>query len=119
MSSAACRGANVDECHRQVEANAPRLIDEISRTAFLFVGSAHTALLNGRGSEAISARALVLEATVLAVGPGARNEKGDVIPMSVKTGDRVLLPEYGGTKVVVDEVEYSIFREQDLLGVFH
>ncbi|KAJ1354763.1 hypothetical protein KIN20_011793 [Parelaphostrongylus tenuis] len=33
----------------------------------------------------------VLEATVLAVGPGARNEKGDVIPMSVKTGDRVLL----------------------------
>uniref|UniRef100_A0A0K0D9G9 10 kDa heat shock protein, mitochondrial n=1 Tax=Angiostrongylus cantonensis TaxID=6313 RepID=A0A0K0D9G9_ANGCA len=59
------------------------------------------------------------KATVLAVGPGARNEKGDVIPMSVKTGDRVLLPEYGGTKVVVDEVEYSIFREQDLLGVFH
>ncbi|ETN74384.1 hypothetical protein RB195_010719 [Necator americanus] len=61
----------------------------------------------------------VLEATVISVGPGGRNEKGEIIPMSVKAGDHVLLPEYGGTKVVVDEKEYSIFREQDLLGVFH
>ncbi|EYC28520.1 hypothetical protein Y032_0007g3268 [Ancylostoma ceylanicum] len=61
----------------------------------------------------------VLEATVISVGPGARNEKGEVIPMSVKAGDHVLLPEYGGTKVVVEEKEYTIFREQDLLGVFH
>ncbi|KIH60584.1 chaperonin GroS [Ancylostoma duodenale] len=61
----------------------------------------------------------VLEATVISVGPGARNEKGEVIPMSVKAGDHVLLPEYGGTKVVVEEREYTIFREQDLLGVFH
>lgn len=41
----------------------------------------------------------VLEATVIAAGPGARNEKGNAIPMNVKAGDRVLLPEYGGTKV--------------------
>ncbi|WKY02332.1 hypothetical protein Q1695_015961 [Nippostrongylus brasiliensis] len=65
------------------------------------------------------AQGKVLEATVIAVGPGGRNEKGELIPMSVKSGDHVLLPEYGGTKVVVDEKEYSIFREQDLLGVFH
>ncbi|KAK6040292.1 chaperonin GroS [Cooperia oncophora] len=65
------------------------------------------------------AQGKVLEATVIAVGPGARNEKGDLIPMCVKSGDHVLLPEYGGTKVIVEEKEYSIFREQDLLGVFH
>ncbi|CAJ0598992.1 unnamed protein product [Cylicocyclus nassatus] len=64
------------------------------------------------------AQGKVLEATVISVGPGGRNEKGELIPMSVKAGDHVLLPEYGGTKVIVEEKEYSIFREQDLLGVF-
>ncbi|CAI4230773.1 unnamed protein product [Auanema sp. JU1783] len=60
----------------------------------------------------------VLEATVVAVGPGLRNEKGELVPTTVRSGDRVLLPEYGGTKVVVEDREYSIFRESDLLGVF-
>ncbi|PAV62089.1 hypothetical protein WR25_07494 [Diploscapter pachys] len=41
----------------------------------------------------------VLEATVISCGAGGRNEKGDLLPMSVKAGDRVLLPEYGGVKV--------------------
>ena len=41
----------------------------------------------------------VLEATVISCGAGGRNEKGDLLPMSVKPGDRVLLPEYGGVKV--------------------
>jgi len=63
------------------------------------------------------AQGKVLEATVLAVGSGARNaETGASIPMSVKVGDRVLLPEYGGTKVGIDDKEYHIFREQDILG---
>ncbi|VDL84620.1 unnamed protein product [Nippostrongylus brasiliensis] len=61
----------------------------------------------------------VLEATVIAVGQGGRNEKGKLIPMSVKSGDHVLFSEYGGTEVVVDETEYSIFRGHDLLDVFH
>ncbi|KHJ76417.1 chaperonin GroS [Oesophagostomum dentatum] len=61
----------------------------------------------------------VLEAIVISVGPGGRNEKEELIPMSVKAGTHVLLPEYGGTKVIVEDKEYSIFREQDLLGVFH
>ncbi|CAB3402635.1 unnamed protein product [Caenorhabditis bovis] len=60
----------------------------------------------------------VLEATVVSAGPGSRNEKGELVALSVKPGDRVLLPEYGGTKVIVDDKEYSIFRESDLLGVF-
>uniref|UniRef100_F1L2Q0 10 kDa heat shock protein, mitochondrial n=1 Tax=Ascaris suum TaxID=6253 RepID=F1L2Q0_ASCSU len=58
----------------------------------------------------------VLEATVVAAGPGARSDKGETIPMAVKVGDRVLLPEYGGTKVVVEEKEYYIFREADIMG---
>ncbi|OWF40690.1 10 kDa heat shock protein, mitochondrial [Mizuhopecten yessoensis] len=45
----------------------------------------------------------VLEATVVAVGPGNRDKSGNVVPTSVKSGDRVLLPEYGGTKVVLED----------------
>ena len=45
------------------------------------------------------AQGKVLEGTVVAAGAGARNTKGDVIPMSVQVGDKILLPEYGGTKI--------------------
>jgi chaperonin GroES len=60
----------------------------------------------------------VLEATVIATGPGARNDKGDFIAPSVKVGEKVLLPEYGGTKINFDEKEYYIFRDGDILGKF-
>ncbi|CAL1533678.1 unnamed protein product [Lymnaea stagnalis] len=60
----------------------------------------------------------VLEATVVAIGVGARKENGTVVPPSVKVGDKVLLPEYGGTKVVLEEKEYFLFRDGDLLGKF-
>jgi len=60
----------------------------------------------------------VLEATVLAVGPGARNDKGDHIPPSVKVGEKVLLPEYGGTKINFEDKDYYIFRDGDILGKF-
>ncbi|ESO10012.1 hypothetical protein HELRODRAFT_156380 [Helobdella robusta] len=58
----------------------------------------------------------VLDATVVAVGEGNRTEKGDLIPVNVKVGDRVILPEYGGTKVILDEKEYFLFRNTDILG---
>ncbi|TKR64447.1 hypothetical protein L596_024974 [Steinernema carpocapsae] len=61
----------------------------------------------------------VLEATVVAVGAGARAENGSTIPMSVKSGDRVLLPEYGGTKVIMNDKEYVLFREGDIMGKFN
>ncbi|KAL4002948.1 10 kDa heat shock protein mitochondrial [Acanthocheilonema viteae] len=64
------------------------------------------------------AQGKVLEATVISTGPGGRDDKGNLIPMTVQAGDHVLLPEYGGTKVVVDEKEYHIFREADILGKF-
>uniref|UniRef100_A0AC34Q537 10 kDa heat shock protein, mitochondrial n=1 Tax=Panagrolaimus sp. JU765 TaxID=591449 RepID=A0AC34Q537_9BILA len=64
------------------------------------------------------AQGKVLEGTVVAVGTGARNDKGDLIPVQLKVGDRVLLPEYGGMKVSVEEREYHIFREGDIIGKF-
>ncbi|VDM09703.1 unnamed protein product [Wuchereria bancrofti] len=64
------------------------------------------------------AQGKVLEATVISTGPGGRDSKGNLLPMAVQAGDHVLLPEYGGTKVVVDEKEYHIFREADILGKF-
>ncbi|KAK7603841.1 hypothetical protein V9T40_003840 [Parthenolecanium corni] len=58
----------------------------------------------------------VLEGVVVAVGPGARSQKGDFIQPQVKVGDKVLLPEYGGTKVELEDKEYHLFRETDLLA---
>lgn len=58
----------------------------------------------------------VLNATVVAVGPGIRKETGEHITCSVKPGDKVLLPEYGGTRLELDNKEYYIFRDNDILG---
>lgn len=62
------------------------------------------------------AQGKVLEGTVTAAGPGARNDEGKTIAMTVKVGDRVLLPEYGGTKIIIEEKEYFVYREHDILG---
>ena len=56
-------------------------------------------------------------AQVVAVGPGAKNEDGAVIPMTVKVGDKVLTAKYSGTEVKVDGEEYSIVRESDILAI--
>jgi len=58
------------------------------------------------------------EGTVIAVGPGGRDTSGNVIPVSVTVGDSVLLPEYGGTKIEMDNEEFIIFRDADILGKF-
>lgn len=55
-------------------------------------------------------------AKVVAVGPGERDRDGKLIPVSLKEGDTVLLPEYGGTEVKLAEKEYLLFREHDILG---
>ncbi|XP_049874784.1 10 kDa heat shock protein, mitochondrial-like [Pectinophora gossypiella] len=64
------------------------------------------------------AQSKVLQGEVVAVGPGARKDNGEFVPVLVKVGDRVLLPEYGGTKVSLenDEKEYHLFREADILA---
>ncbi len=57
------------------------------------------------------------EGTVVAVGTGKLDDAGKLIPFNVKKGDRVLMPKYGGTEVKLDDVEYQIIREEDILGV--
>lgn len=54
--------------------------------------------------------------TVVAVGPGGRADNGTTIPLTVKEGDKVLLPEYGGQKIEIDTKEFYLFRDSDILG---
>src|SRR5438876_190600 len=53
---------------------------------------------------------------VLAVGPGARNDKGDIVPMDVVEGDEVIFSKYGGTEIKVETDEVLILRESDVLA---
>lgn len=64
------------------------------------------------------AQAKVLKGIVVAVGPGARNQNGEHVPVSVKVGDNVLLPEYGGKKIIGgdDNEEMHIYKESELLA---
>src|ERR1041385_4191137 len=57
------------------------------------------------------------EGEVVAVGPGGRDEAGKLIPIDVKTGDRVLFGKWSGTEVKLDGVEYLIMKESDIMGV--
>lgn len=58
------------------------------------------------------------EGKVVAVGKGKINEKtGEVIPLEVKVGDKVLYGKYSGTEVTIDEKQYIILREDDILAV--
>ena len=54
---------------------------------------------------------------VIAVGPGARDEKGAVQPLDVKAGDRVLFGKWSGSEVKLDGEELLIMKESDILGV--
>ena len=57
---------------------------------------------------------------VVAVGPGRHLDNGQLKPVTVKEGDTVLLPEYGGSRVTLaDEVEYFIYRDDDIVGTLH
>ena len=57
------------------------------------------------------------EGKVVAVGTGKLDDDGKKIPFNVKKGDVVLMPKYGGTEVKIDDKEYQIVREDDLLGI--
>jgi chaperonin GroES len=57
------------------------------------------------------------EGEVIEVGPGRISEEGDKIPMEVKKGDKVLYGKYSGSEVTVDDVEYLIMRESDILAI--
>ena len=57
------------------------------------------------------------EGEVIAVGEGARKDSGELIPMSVKPGDRILFGKWSGSEVVIDGEEYLIMKESDILGI--
>lgn len=57
------------------------------------------------------------QGTVIAVGTGKLDDKGQKIPFNVKKGDKVLMPKYGGTEVKLDGKDYQIVREEDILGI--
>ena len=54
---------------------------------------------------------------VAAAGPGRRDDSGKLIPVDVKVRDRVLFGKWSGTEVKIDDVEYLIMNESDILGV--
>jgi chaperonin GroES len=57
------------------------------------------------------------EGEVMAVGPGARDEAGKLIPLDVKAGDKVLFGKWSGTEVKLDGQELLIMKESDIMGV--
>ncbi len=54
---------------------------------------------------------------VMAVGPGKRNDKGELTPVGVSVGDRVLFGKYAGQSVKIDGEEVLVMREEDIMGV--
>ncbi|MFC2075983.1 co-chaperone GroES [candidate division KSB1 bacterium] len=54
---------------------------------------------------------------VVAIGPGALNDAGKRVPLEVKKGDKILYGKYSGTEVTVDDEEYLIMRESDILAI--
>jgi chaperonin GroES len=57
------------------------------------------------------------EGEVIAVGPGARDESGALVPLDVKKGDRILFGKWSGTEVSIDGEELVIMKETDIFGV--
>ena len=58
-----------------------------------------------------------MQGKVVAVGPGARGENGEITPLDVKSGDRIIYGKWSGTEVKVDGKELLIMRESDIMGI--
>lgn len=58
-----------------------------------------------------------MEGEVIAVGPGARDEQGQIVALDVKAGDRVLFGKWSGTEVRIDGEELLIMKESDVMGI--
>jgi len=58
-----------------------------------------------------------VEGEVIAVGPGARDEAGKLVPLDVKDGDRILFGKWSGTEVKLDGEELLIMKESDIMGI--
>jgi chaperonin GroES len=58
-----------------------------------------------------------MEGEIVAAGPGARNEQGQLVALDVKAGDRVLFGKWSGTEVKIDSEELLIMKESDIMGI--
>jgi len=58
-----------------------------------------------------------MEGEIIAVGPGARDEKGTLVPLDVKKGDRILFGKWSGTEIKLDGEELLIMKESDIMGI--
>jgi chaperonin GroES len=78
-----------------------------------------TALEKTKGGIIIpdSAQEKPSEGEVIAVGPGGRDDAGKLIPIDIKTGDRVLFGKWSGTEVKLDGEDLLIMKESDIMGV--
>ncbi len=57
------------------------------------------------------------EGEVIAAGPGKRDDSGKLIPMDVKAGDKILYGKYSGTEIKLEDEEYLIMHQDDILGI--
>ena len=58
-----------------------------------------------------------MQGEVLAVGPGVRNDKGELVALDVQVGDRILFGKWSGTEVKIDGDELLIMKESDIMGI--
>ena len=58
-----------------------------------------------------------MEGEIVAVGPGARDEKGTIVPLDVKKGDRILFGKWSGTEIKLDGDDLLIMKESDIMGI--
>ncbi|MCQ9206977.1 MAG: co-chaperone GroES [Omnitrophica bacterium] len=66
-----------------------------------------------------SAKEKPQEAKVIAVGKGKTSDEGKVIPLELKAGDKILFGKYSGTEITVDEKEYLILKEEDVVAILN
>ena len=64
-----------------------------------------------------TAREKPMEGEVVAVGPGARNEAGALVPLDVRKGDRILFGKWSGTEIKLDGEDLLIMKESDIMGI--
>ena len=58
-----------------------------------------------------------MQGKIIAVGPGARDESGKIVPLDVKKGDTILFGKWSGTEVKIDGTELLIMKESDIMGI--
>ena len=58
-----------------------------------------------------------MEGEIVAVGPGARDDKGTVVPLDVKPGDRILFGKWSGAEIKIDGKDLLIMSESDIMGI--